>query len=349
MNKTEDKPSPIETYSTDEEQLIKSRERYLASKENKRQQKKKASLVRKMRVIVLAALVFAVWVYYPTIKPILVSYINPRPEQTEVSAPAYNKEKNVPSKSKSDKSVTDTSPKITDDTSKYNKFDFYVESNLDRYKAYASRNPEMSDEDVVWRVNANLDQPKYEYDIPTSGYDDPYIIVNKYYTVPDDYTPPDLQSFDGYLMREETGIAYTKMRDDAALEGFSIRAVSAYRSVEYQRNLYNSYLAEDAPENVDRYSARPGHSEHHTGMAIDVFGSSDGLRQFINTPEYPWLKENGYKYGFIIRYTETGEDITGYEFEPWHIRYVGVEVSTDMKEKNIDTYEEYYAKYLIKR
>ena len=136
------------------------------------------------------------------------------------------------------------------------------------------------------------------------------------------------------------------MRKDAEAEGFRFRAVSAYRSVEYQRGLYNRYLSEDSKENVDRYSARPGHSEHHTGMAIDLFGSTEGLRNFVNTPEYEWVRDNCYKYGFIIRYLAETESITGYEDEPWHIRYIGSEASNDMKNKGIKSYEEYYEKYV---
>lgn len=220
------------------------------------------------------------------------------------------------------------------------------EAKKERYSSYRKKNPQLSEEEVIWHVNANLDKPKYEYDILVSDYDNPYIIVNKYYKVPEDYRPHDLKVFDGQLLREETGQAYKKMREDALDEGLNIRVVSGYRSVEYQEKLYNRYLSEDSRENVDRYSARPGYSEHHTGMAMDIFGSEDGLRNFENTPEYAWVKENCYKYGFIIRYLAETEDITGYEAEPWHLRYVGVKVSTEMKEKNIKSFEEYHAKYL---
>lgn len=230
--------------------------------------------------------------------------------------------------------------------SPYRDIPYYKEENEDRYNAYAELNPEMAKEDVVWRVNAYQDKIKYEYDVETSGYDDPTIIVNKYYKVPEGYKPPDLQQFDGQYLRKDTGEAYKKMRDDARLAGYRIRVVSGYRSVEYQKNLYNSYLATDTKENVDRYSARPGYSEHHTGMAMDIFGSRDGLREFENTPEYEWVRDNCYKYGFIIRYLKEAEDITGYDAEPWHLRYVGVEISTDMKEKDINSLEEYHAKYL---
>lgn len=231
-------------------------------------------------------------------------------------------------------------------SSAFEKFYFYEANRADRYAAYSESNPDMSAEEVVWRVNSNLDMPWYEYDVPVSGYDDPYIIVNKYNTVADDYCPPDLVNADGYMMREETAKAYKEMKAAAAADGMKIRVVSAYRSVEYQDSLYKRYLSSDSRENVDKYSARPGHSEHHTGMAIDLFGSTDGLGNFKNTPEYPWVKENAYKYGFIIRYTANIENITGYEDEPWHIRYVGKEVSLDMKEKGIESFEEYHAKYI---
>lgn len=225
-------------------------------------------------------------------------------------------------------------------------FYYYEEDKQDRYEAYQELNPEMDPGDVVWRVNAYLDKPWYEYDVPVDTYDDPLMIVNKYYTVPDGYRPPDLVSIDGYEMRKETGDAYLELKAAAKAAGKRIRAVSAYRSVDYQKGLYNRYLSSDSKENVDRYSARPGHSEHHTGMAIDLFGSTDGLRNFINTPEGPWVREHCWEYGFIIRYTADIEGITGYEDEPWHIRYVGKEVSMDMKEKGIESFEEYHVKYI---
>lgn len=239
-----------------------------------------------------------------------------------------------------------TAGSIEEEKSPYEKLSYYKEDNFERYEAYAHLNPDMAVEDVVWRVNANLDKPKYEYDILVSGYDID-MIVNKYYKVPDDYTPQDLALFENnYYLRKEAGEAYEKMRDDAAKENLKIYITSAYRSVEYQRGLYNRYLGRDPQEAVDRYSARPGHSEHHLGLAIDLGAPGGSQREFIKTPEYEWVKENCHKYGFIIRYLEETEEITGYEFEPWHIRYVGVDVSTDMKNKGINNFEEYHVKYL---
>lgn len=248
----------------------------------------------------------------------------------------------IPSDSKlNKKNMKDTEKNL------FGKVEYYKEANEERYKEYFKENPDMSVEDIVWRVNANLDMPMYEFDVPVSGYDDTYIIVNKYYTVSQGYEPPDMKEFDGHLLREETGIAFERMQEDALAEGYNINIVAGYRSFEEQSELYNGYLSTDSEENVDRYTQRPGHSEHHTGMAMDISGTDcNELLDFVNSPEYPWVMDNCYKYGFIIRYPEGTEDITGYEFKPWHLRYVGVEVSTDMKEKNIKSYEEYYAKYL---
>lgn len=228
----------------------------------------------------------------------------------------------------------------------FEKVEWYKQDNAGRYTAYSEKRPQLSQEDVVWQVNSMLDYEMYNHDVPVSGYDDLYIIVNKYYKVSDDYCPPDLVSLDGVQVRESTKTAFEEMRRAAKADGRSIRVVSGYRTVEYQQGLYNRYLASDSKENVDRYSARPGYSEHHTGYAIDLFGSQDGLRNFVNTPEYTWVKENCYKYGFIIRYTEENEAVTGYESEPWHLRYIGVEAATDMHCKNVGSFEEYKAKYL---
>lgn len=317
-------------FETEIQRAEQSRERYL-QKQKMRQLKK---LRKKRRNVAIGLCLFTIFVIF-CVGKIVIAIFNPSmPASTDVVV------------EQSDNNGEDGSTTRQNGTNIYEQYDYYIEENLSRYKAYALLNSGMAPDDVVWQVNMNLDKPEFSCDIPASGYDDPYIIVNKYYKVPSDFRPPDLESYDNQLLRKETGEAFIRMRNAASNEGLSIMAVSGYRSVEYQENLYNSYLESDTLENVDRYSARAGYSEHHTGMAIDLFGSVPGLREFVDTPEYQWVKENAYKFGFIIRYPETGEFITGYEFEPWHIRYVGVDVATDMKQKNTDTYEEYYAKYI---
>ena len=121
---------------------------------------------------------------------------------------------------------------------------------------------------------------------------------------------------------------------------------SSYRSYKDQKKVYDNFKTVSL-KYADSYAARPGHSEHQTGLSIDITSlEHPNINEFKTSEEYTWLKENCHKYGFIIRYLEETEEITGYEFEPWHIRYVGVDVSTDMAEKNINNYEEYYVKYI---
>lgn len=217
----------------------------------------------------------------------------------------------------------------------------YREKNEARYQAYQQKTGR-SGKDVIWRVNARLDLREYE-DLVLISQDklnnDPLVIINKYHRVPDGYAPPDLKkNSDGCIVRSETADAFDVMKRAAASQGVALTATSGYRSVEYQRNLYNGYLAGDSRANVDTYSARPGLSEHHTGRAIDIYG-------YAGSPQYNWVRDHGHEYGFIVRYTAAWQKETGYMDEPWHIRYIGKEHSMKMKEQNIGTLEEYVGRY----
>lgn len=230
------------------------------------------------------------------------------------------------------------------ESSDFSQYSGYVSENETRYRDYQNRTGAAGD-DVVWQVNARLDLQLFT-DAVTVGSgrleQDLLVIVNKYHRVPDGYQPSDLTyNSDGCQLRSETADAFDRMKQAAAASGLTLRAVSGYRSVDYQRNLYNSYLQGDSRENVDTYSARAGFSEHHTGMAVDAFGSVDGLNEFVTTPEYQWVKQHGHEYGFIIRYTAPEESVTGYMDEPWHLRYIGTEHATAMKTLGISTLEEY--------
>lgn len=138
------------------------------------------------------------------------------------------------------------------------------------------------------------------------------LIANKSYDLPANYNPGGLLN----IFMEN----YNKMQKDALNAGVTLNIISGFRSYETQQNLYNRYVSRDGKEAADTYSARPGHSEHQTGLAADI-NSVD--QAFENTIEGKWLNDNCYKYGFIIRYPKGKESITGYIFEPWHIRYVG--------------------------
>lgn len=140
------------------------------------------------------------------------------------------------------------------------------------------------------------------------------LIVNKTYPLPASYAPGKLTT--------ETQKAFDKMAADAAAQGLSLNNSSDYRSYELQDAIYNRYVSRDGKEAADTYSARPGHSEHQTGLSLDLNSIEDS---FAYTDEGIWVAENCYKYGFIIRYPEGKDNITGYKYEPWHIRYLGTE------------------------
>ena len=142
----------------------------------------------------------------------------------------------------------------------------------------------------------------------------------------------------------EARAAFEQMATDAKALGFDLVAFSGFRSYEYQTTLYNNYVNRDGKEAADRYSARPGHSEHQTGLAFDIGEKSREdlwlTAEFGETPAGKWLADNAHKYGFILRYPEGKEDVTGFMYEAWHFRYLGVEKATEVKQTGL-TLEEY--------
>lgn len=181
---------------------------------------------------------------------------------------------------------------------------------------------------------SNLDIPVNIEVIDGITYANGVLIVNKEIPLPADYNPG---------MLPEVEEAYTTLFEDGAEQGLSFELVSGFRSYDYQAGLYNNYVARDGQAAADRYSAEPGHSEHQTGLAIDV-GSYDSAvllqTSFEYTPEFQWLKDVAHEYGFIIRYMKDKEHITGYMYEPWHLRYVGNK-APDIYESGL-TLEEYF-------
>jgi D-alanyl-D-alanine carboxypeptidase len=224
---------------------------------------------------------------------------------------------------------------------------YYEEERLDRYLNYEAAHPELSPEEVVWRVDVDIDKAFYEDAVEIGDAHAEQALVSKHFKLPDDFEPAELAKIDGgCLVTPATKEAYERLRADAEAAGHAIRAASAYRSIDYQANLYARYLKED-PNNADNYSARPGHSEHHTGRAIDLVGPSGTLRGFAGTKEAERVRENAWQYGFIVRYTPENEEITGYESEPWHITYIGRKAAALMRENGIGSLEEYVAKYVL--
>ena len=181
------------------------------------------------------------------------------------------------------------------------------------------------------------------------------ILVNKEHLLDKYYVPEGLVDINEptgikidttYVNRLDSEVykSFKEMQKDALKEGYEIFVDSSYRSYDYQEKVYNSYVAERGLEYATQYVALPGSSEHQTGLAFDVIYRRNGEMlddQFDTDPEMIWLHENAYKYGFILRYPKEKEDITGFNYEPWHFRYVGKDLAFKMKERDI-TLEEYH-------
>lgn len=177
------------------------------------------------------------------------------------------------------------------------------------------------------------------------------VLVNKTYQLPEDYIPNDLEfispsyAYENKMLRKEAKEAFEKLSQDASTLGYRVIATSTYRDFHYQKKLFDQYSEEKGTEYALKCSAKPGHSEHQTGLAVDVAGSNDNYDDFEKSIEFPWMKENAHKYGFILRYPKGKEKITGFKYEPWHYRYVGSEIAKVIYDEKL-TLEEYYQKYL---
>ncbi len=181
-----------------------------------------------------------------------------------------------------------------------------------------------------------------------------HVLVNKRNPLdPLDYAPSDLVTPEVALhgpqeamqLRAEPAEALEELFAAADQEGHSLSMISGYRSYDYQVQVYDQHVAANGHEAADRISARPGHSEHQTGLAVDIDtpnAAETTLNQaFGDTPEGQWVAENSHEFGFIIRYPQGAEEITGFSYEPWHLRYVGRETARDVVERDL-TLEQYW-------
>lgn len=226
---------------------------------------------------------------------------------------------------------------------------YYIDENLERYLSYIELNPNYSYSEVVTNVNANIDYRFYTNVVNSDTTKNDLIIVNKYNVLDKDYIPNVVTIANQYSQGVNNKLMphvkenFELLCEAALLDNIKIYNVSAYRSYNYQKNLYEKYINRDGQVSADTFSARPGHSEHQTGLSLDVVLAGSA---FEGTKEQLWMKDNAYLYGFILRYPKGKEHITGYKYEPWHYRYVGLEASKYIYENNI-TFEEYYA-YFVK-
>lgn len=184
-------------------------------------------------------------------------------------------------------------------------------------------------EEVTTEQETTTQIPMLTFPTPSEvTYINGILVVNKTYGLPADYNPGE---------NPEARAAFDQMAAAARAEGLNIYIASGFRSYSHQMRTYSRYVYYDGQENADTYSARPGYSEHQTGLAFDMNSVDDS---FAGTPEALWVNEHCHEYGFIVRYQKGKEDITGYQYEPWHVRYLGVDVATDVYNSGL-TLEEY--------
>lgn len=225
---------------------------------------------------------------------------------------------------------------------------YFKEDYLERYIKYLSSNT-LERETAITYVNIGLDNDYYTNVVDITNQDDLLVLVNKYHKLSNNYAPSDLETINSKYqwlgrsnqLRHDAKIAFDEMCEAATKDNIYIYAGSGYRSYATQKALYNRYVNQDGFAAAETYSARASYSEHQTGLAMDIANKSGFISK--GDKEYEWLVNNSYKYGFILRYPEGKEKITGYMYEEWHYRYLGKDVAKDVYDSKL-TYDEYLAK-----
>lgn len=222
-------------------------------------------------------------------------------------------------------------------------------ANYDRYIEYQDKENDDAETTVLY-VNIDFDKENYVDPVIIDEFDN-YVLVNKHRQLSSKYVPDDLVKIEDEYVKSDESVkiernvakAFYDMAKDASKEGLQLMVSSGYRSYKDQEEVTNTYLELYGQKYVDNYVAKPGFSEHQTAMSLDI--ASGSVNTFVNSNEYAWMMDNAYKYGFILRYPKSKEDITGYKCEAWHYRYVGKKIAKYIKENNI-TYDEYYVMFL---
>ena len=214
--------------------------------------------------------------------------------------------------------------------------------------------PETS-QPVVTETPVPQESAEAEVTVDPSVFTDPdsyLILANKKHRLPEGYEPSDLATpevemrYNTWTLRLEAAEALERMFAAAEEEGIHLVMGSGYRGESFQTTLYNGYCEQYGCDVADQISSRPGYSDHQTGLATDLCGTDENYdlsEAFETTAEGTWLKDHAHEYGFIMRYPKGKEEITGYSYEPWHFRYVGVEYATKIYEKGEwYSFEEYF-------
>ncbi len=233
---------------------------------------------------------------------------------------------------------------------------YFLWKNYKDYISYIDKNyndQKVDYEKVVSLVNTHASSKAYTNTSETDMNKGLAILVNKYYSLPSKYAPDDivkmsnLYAYPNNSIRSEVYEAFKEMSKAAKEENITLIVNSSYRSYDEQKEIYDEYESSRGKDYADKYAARPDFSEHQTGLALDIFTPGANMKTFEETTAFSWLRDNAYKYGFILRYPKDKSDITGYSYESWHYRYLGKDLAKKVYDSKL-TYDEYYAYYLDK-
>lgn len=208
-------------------------------------------------------------------------------------------------------------------------------------------------EKIVSLVNVHRNINYYEADLKTDFSKGYGILANKYYSLGEDYEPEDLVNVDikyyygePKKIRSEAYDAFIEMWNAAYEDGIYLILISGYRSAAHQKEVYDAYQADKGTKYADSIAARTGYSEHQTGLALDIYSKEcTSQAKFHESKSYEWLINNSYKFGFILRYPKDKQNITGYNYESWHYRYLGKDLAKKVYDSGL-TFDEYYAYYM---
>ena len=208
-------------------------------------------------------------------------------------------------------------------------------------------------EKIVSLVNVHRNINYYEADLKTDFSKGYGILANKYYSLGEDYEPDDLVNVDikyyygePKKIRSEAYNAFIEMWNAAYEDGIYLILISGYRSAAHQKEVYDAYQADKGTKYADSIAARTGYSEHQTGLALDIYSKEcTSQAKFHESKSYEWLINNSYKFGFILRYPKDKQNITGYNYESWHYRYLGKDLAKKVYDSGL-TFDEYYAYYM---
>ena len=230
---------------------------------------------------------------------------------------------------------------------------YFIENNLKKYLDY-SKNNKKDLTDIVAIINVGSNNDWYTNTKKTDISKNELMLTNKFYSLDNSYNSDNMVKVskeysygENQMLTNATFDAFLNMFKAAKKEDLTLIINSSYRSYESQEKIYNDYKNKQGEEFANKIAAKAGFSEHQTGMAIDIQTYGSNASTFETFDEFKWLKDNAHKYGFILRYPKDKEYLTGYEYESWHYRYVGIDAATYIYENNI-TFDEYYAYFVEK-